>query len=206
MEYFFAHPPLIASTDTMWCSEIASVYDYCEHGSGIDVGAGGRTLTPANERCDVVPTYSPDHLASAEALTFAADDTYDWLYSGHCIEHCQDTLATIREWLRVVKPGGHVCIVVPDVNHTRAQNTDPTPHRHEWAPREFLENILGWRQGTQTWYEARGFVPQLPEAELISAHVACPNWSFHVVLRKREVVGDEKQQAVAGAGRGAAMG
>ena len=91
----------------------------------------------------------------------------------------------------------------PRRTHTRTQNTDATPHRHEWAPREFLEDILGWKSTTKAWYEARDFAPpSIPGAMLVSAGVACQNWSFHIVLKKMEVEDEEAGRAVGQSGAG----
>jgi len=48
-----------------------------------------------------------DHVGDARALPFN-DNTFDVVYSSHCIEHIQWYQAkdTIKEWARVLKPGG----------------------------------------------------------------------------------------------------
>ena len=51
----------------------------------------------------------------AQLLASVADASFDFVHSSHCLEH----LVTIRReglrnWLRVVKPGGHVIVTVPD--------------------------------------------------------------------------------------------
>lgn len=44
------------------------------------------------------------------------DDSVDFIYAGHLVEHYfPDTLpAAIREWRRVLKPGGKLVILTPD--------------------------------------------------------------------------------------------
>lgn len=44
-----------------------------------------------------------------------AADTYDVVISGQTVEHVQDMHAWIREITRVVKPGGLICIIGPQL-------------------------------------------------------------------------------------------
>ena len=42
------------------------------------------------------------------------DNAYDFVHSSHCLEHLNDPVEGLKNWLRVVKPGGHVIFIVPD--------------------------------------------------------------------------------------------
>lgn len=53
-----------------------------------------------------------DIVASGDKLPFA-DNELDYVISSHCLEHFFDTIGTLEEWLRVVKPGGYVLTIVP---------------------------------------------------------------------------------------------
>lgn len=56
-------------------------------------------------------------LESAEAPLPFEDDSVDMLYAGHVLEHIPwvDVPRAITEWVRVLKPGGRLGIVGPDV-------------------------------------------------------------------------------------------
>lgn len=68
--------------------------------------------------------YHPDKppgrqfLREATALHGIADASYDFLLSSHCLEHVANPLAALREWRRVVRPGGHLVLLLPDRAHT----------------------------------------------------------------------------------------
>lgn len=179
IEYFAGEP---ASHDVMWCSEIASVYEHCQ-GRGADIGCGRRTIAPDTIRVDASLDHAPDHVADACLLPFA-DGELDFVFSGHTIEHLLDPPSAIREWLRVVRIGGHVCVVVPNTIFTQGQNTDPTPHRYEWAPWEFLTDVLGVARDRVTpWFTVRADLPTF-SARLIWCGEAAPFWSAAFVLEK----------------------
>lgn len=42
------------------------------------------------------------------------DETFDVVVARHVIEHHADTLGVLREWRRVLKPGGVLVVVTPD--------------------------------------------------------------------------------------------
>lgn len=46
------------------------------------------------------------------------DNVWDFVISSHVIEHFYDPVKTIKEWLRVVKPGGYVYMIVPHKQRT----------------------------------------------------------------------------------------
>lgn len=47
-------------------------------------------------------------------LSAVGDETYDVLLSSHTLEHIANPLKALIEWKRVVKPGGHLVIILPE--------------------------------------------------------------------------------------------
>jgi predicted SAM-dependent methyltransferase len=59
-----------------------------------------------------------DHVADARDLGRFTDGTFDTIYASHVVEHLdyRDVLvATLREWRRVMVPGGTLYVSVPDL-------------------------------------------------------------------------------------------
>lgn len=188
--------------DQMWRVECASVERWClPEAHGLDPGCGERTLYPSTVRVDMRPEVQPQHVADACALPFG-DGEFDYVFTCHLLEHMRDPWAALREWLRVVRVGGHVATVIPNTWFTKAQNTDPTPHYFEWTPPEFARDVLRLSPTllrTTPWYRMADARPDAPfeplvlppplldrtwYAQLVQFSEACPQWSFAVVLRK----------------------
>ena len=41
-------------------------------------------------------------------------ESFDSVFSSHCLEHINEPLLVIRDWFALVKPGGHLFIIIPD--------------------------------------------------------------------------------------------
>ncbi len=85
-------------------------------GAGLDVGGGRDSLAPLREFFPLIGSlfvYDASH-GDAQDLANLPDESFDFLYSSHCLEHLRDPRVALRNWLRVVKPGGYLVIQVPD--------------------------------------------------------------------------------------------
>jgi ubiquinone/menaquinone biosynthesis C-methylase UbiE len=88
-------------------------FDKYLHGHGIDIGAGNDVLRlPASAGGSVRPWDVQD--GDAQTMIGVADSSYDFVYSSHCLEHMRDIHESLRNWVRILKPGGFLYVVVPD--------------------------------------------------------------------------------------------
>lgn len=55
------------------------------------------------------------------------DDTLDYVLTSHVIEHFFDPVKALREWHRVVKPGGYIFIIAPHKDRTFDKPREVTP-------------------------------------------------------------------------------
>ncbi|MEO6596850.1 MAG: methyltransferase domain-containing protein [Planctomycetota bacterium] len=55
-----------------------------------------------------------DLVDDGERLFTVGDSTQDFVAANHFLEHCEDPIGTLRNLLRVVRPGGVVYLSVPD--------------------------------------------------------------------------------------------
>ena len=73
----------------------------------LDIGAGGDAVTPDAMPFDV-------EQGDANRITAFAPGSFDCVYSSHCLEHMNDPRSTILNWWSLVRPGGHLFVIVPD--------------------------------------------------------------------------------------------
>ena len=52
--------------------------------------------------------------------------TLDYVLSSHVIEHFFDPVKALKEWHRVIKPGGYIFIIAPHMDRTFDKNREPT--------------------------------------------------------------------------------
>lgn len=91
---------------------------FCK-GVGLDLGFGGDPINETAIRVDLPQPYSTgiyqtQIAGDASHLHWFADGTLDYVFSSHLLEDFVDTATVLREWLRVLKPGGVLAIGCPD--------------------------------------------------------------------------------------------
>jgi SAM-dependent methyltransferase len=85
-------------------------------GRGIDIGCGEDRLDrdnffPGIEECEGFDRINGD---AQDILAFREAETYDFVYSSHCLEHLQNPATAIKSWFALLRPGGYMVILVPD--------------------------------------------------------------------------------------------
>jgi len=65
-------------------------------------------------------------VASGDDLPFK-DGTLDYVVSAHVIEHFFDPVKALREWHRVIRPGGYIFIIAPHKDRTFDRHREATP-------------------------------------------------------------------------------
>jgi SAM-dependent methyltransferase len=53
-------------------------------------------------------------ISDAVNISLVQNECYDFIFSSHSLEHIANPLKAINEWLRIIKNGGYVIIIVPE--------------------------------------------------------------------------------------------
>jgi SAM-dependent methyltransferase len=85
-------------------------------GDGIDIGAGSDFLGQYTEQFPLMSSCRPWDLKDGDAQLLATvpDTSLDFAHSSHCLEHMRDPREALKHWLRVLRPGGHLVVMIPD--------------------------------------------------------------------------------------------
>ncbi len=85
-------------------------------GHGIDIGGSPDSLAAYKELFPLIQNvfvYDQPY-GDGQILDNVPDAMFDFLYSSHCLEHLRDPREALMNWIRVVKPEGHLVVTVPD--------------------------------------------------------------------------------------------
>lgn len=87
---------------------------FCGH--GIDIGAGDDSLgVYAHMFPKILSVRAWDRQdGNAQHMAGIPDGSLDFVHSSHCLEHLDDPRDALRNWLRILAPGGFLVISVPD--------------------------------------------------------------------------------------------
>ncbi|HUV49876.1 MAG TPA: tetratricopeptide repeat protein [Anaerolineae bacterium] len=80
---------------------------------------GGKAFHPEWEVINAVPAKSVDHVGDAKNLSRFGDEIFLEIYASHVLEHfdyVSELDAVLKEWARVLQPGGKLYISVPDMD------------------------------------------------------------------------------------------
>ena len=115
-------------------------------GHVLHVGCGGDSLPDwlggsAETRLDINPAHSPDIVASMTDMGEIGE--YDAVFCSHCLEHIHgyEVAGALAEFHRVLRPGGHALIVVPDLEDVKP--TDEALYVSPAGPITGLDLIYG---------------------------------------------------------------
>jgi predicted SAM-dependent methyltransferase len=132
----------------------------------LEIGSG-KSPRPGYSTCDVRDIEGVDYVCEAHDLPFE-DQSVDEVYSRHLVEHLtfREFLTTLKEWNRVLKPGGSIYIVCPhllwhlrqilDGSHESFMIKDRGSNDRYWG----MGSLFGWQQDQYDVHQF-GYYPEL---------------------------------------------
>lgn len=127
-------------------------------GRGIDIGGGPDPLQIYKEFFPLLQSVETWDWEQGDAQYMASvrDETFDFVHSSHCLEHMMDPEVALRNWFRILKPGGYLIMLVPDEDMYE-QGIFPSSYNndHKWTLTIFK---------TQSWSQrSRNLLTMLPQ-------------------------------------------
>lgn len=85
-------------------------------GKGVDIGGKPDPLILYTEFFPLIESVKTWDLEDGDAqfMKGVADETYDFVFSSHCLEHMHDPLEALNNWLRITKADGYVIFALPE--------------------------------------------------------------------------------------------
>jgi len=158
---------------------------FCK-GNGVDVGfGGGSKVVPDAVGIDWCPERAVTDpskkiiFADGRKLDMFADKELDYVYSSHMLEDHPptETNGILNEWLRAIKPGGYLCLLLPD------------EQRYRWVCKTTGQSYNGGHQVPEMslQYIEHQFVAL--DATVVKSFVSFerqgkPDYNFGIVVKK----------------------
>jgi len=146
-------------------------------GKGIDVGCGHRKTHPDSIGIDWIEKgekgntgnvrgkiSEADICAKGDNLKMFKNNCLDYVVSRHNLEHYRNSRRTLREWVRVLKIGGKIGIIVPNGENP---DTNEETHYSYFNLETFRDIII-----------------KTDSLKIIKIAECVPNWSFYCIARK----------------------
>jgi ADP-heptose:LPS heptosyltransferase/SAM-dependent methyltransferase len=131
-------------------------------GGGIDIGSGNDPLAQYIELFPLMDTcisWDKQH-GDAQEMSGVPDETYAFVHASHCLEDMTRPDEALKNWFRILKPGGHLIVTVPDEDMYE-QGVFPSTFNtdHKWTFTIFKQR--SWTKFSQS---LTGMIAQLGHA------------------------------------------
>ena len=85
-------------------------------GQGLDIGAATDPLAQYGEAFPAIRAVRAWNLSDGDPQYLAglADNGFDFVHAAHVLQRLTDPREALRHWFRVLKPGGHLILLIPD--------------------------------------------------------------------------------------------
>jgi predicted SAM-dependent methyltransferase/glycosyltransferase involved in cell wall biosynthesis len=113
------------------------------HGRGIEIGplqnplpvSSDTQVTYVDRRSNAelsenYPELRQCNLVDVDLLPSFQSGSQDFIIANHFVEHCQEPIRTIKNFLRVLRPGGIIYMAIPDMRHTFDRDRSRTSLAH----------------------------------------------------------------------------
>jgi SAM-dependent methyltransferase len=146
-------------------------------GRGLDIGGKPDPLALYLElfpRATSVRTWDWED-GDAQLLATEGDATYDFVHSSHCLEHLADPRAGLANWFRVLRPGGHLVVTVPDED-LYEQGVFPSTYNRDHKHTFTLWKPVSWSAASVNLLE---LLPSLgPAADIVKVELLHAGYRF----------------------------
>lgn len=130
-------------------------------GDTIDIGCGPDLVVPRAVPFDLV------HGDAQFISRYFSAESFDTVHSSHCLEHMRDVEGALAEWWSLVRPCGHLVIVVPEED-LYEQGGWPSLFNDDHKATFRLHRPTRW---SPVSYDLGALVAALPDVELVDARL-----------------------------------
>jgi len=129
--------------------EMNEVIEYTK-GLGVEVGCGLNKIHTGAIGINLVLSdmdfgypFGAQIKADGISLPWFTDNSLDYVFSSHCLEHFHEPEKALKEWTRVIREGGYLVLILPhknyypNIDHPQA-NKD---HKHDFLPEDVKKII-----------------------------------------------------------------
>lgn len=145
---------------------------------GIDIGCQYDALNSTFRRWDIAFGDG-----DAEFMKGVKDEIFQTVYVSHLLEHINNPKKALRNWFRILKPGGHLIIMVPHRDLYEKRKTLPSQwngeHKWFWLPEESESPCtISLKDLIKT---------TLPNAELVSLQILNDKYDYSLPVNAHPV-------------------
>lgn len=107
-------------------------------GKGVDIGCGRLGIDRFKDKFPGIQSIRNWDLPDGDGMLMATvtDNTFDFVHSSHSLEHMVDVKIALKNWIRILKKGGHLVVTIPDwemYEHRQWPSRYNSDHKHAFT-------------------------------------------------------------------------
>jgi SAM-dependent methyltransferase len=136
----------------------------------LDIGAGiGTFAKRLHDKGHNISCFEPDQLQSeviesngllvARSMDEIETDSLDFMYSFNVLEHIEDDVSALKQWLTLLKPGGKMLIYVPAFQFLYSSMDEKVGHFRRYKKSELIQKskLAGFNVVSAEYVDSLGF-------------------------------------------------
>ena len=145
-------------------------------GKVLDIGAGKDRV------CAHAEGFDTEDGDANRILDFQERDSYNTVYSSHCLEHMFDPPRALQQWWELVKPGGYLVLVVPDED-LYEQGIWPSIFNTDHKATFRMDSTPSW---SPVSYDIGSLISALPKAVIVSLERHDMHYDYRLMAKPGE--------------------
>ena len=160
----------------------AYFFDTYLSGKVIDIGGGSDPVTKNVEVFDL------DQGDAQNISLYKDKETYDCVYSSHCLEHMKDAPKALSQWWDLVKPGGYMVIIVPHED-LYEQMIWPSVNSTGDYCHQFTFRLGGDSSWSPVSIDIENLISSLKKSLIVSSEIQDENYDYDLLGKRLSPVG-----------------
>jgi SAM-dependent methyltransferase len=144
-------------------------------GKGIDIGCGKDVLSrKVFKKISSIESFDIEDGDAQNISCYKDKESYDFVYSSHCLEHMDEPVIALKNWYSLSKTGGYLVFTVPDED-LYEQGIFPSVYNYDHKWTFTIYKTKSWSPKSLNVID---LLKQLPRCKVLKIAIVDTNYDY----------------------------